>query len=206
MSFHLMNALQSWSVPAKKLYGTHFKIIEEDHPIIFKLLVYFMKDTTKADQLGIDHNKGILLTGPIGCGKTSLMNLFRYITAAFSHHIMINCREVSFQFIQHGYSVIQKYSNESFRFHGSEKEPKTYCFDDLGVENTLKYFGNDCNVMAEIIPGEEDLFISHNMLTHITTNLNSSEIESMYGNRVRSRMRHMFNLIGFDSGSSDKRS
>lgn len=71
------------------------------------------------------------------------MNLFRYITSAFTHHIMISCREISFQFIKDGYSVIQKYSNDSFRFRGSEKETKIYCFDDLGVENNLKYYGNE---------------------------------------------------------------
>ena len=38
-----------------------------------------------------------------------------------------------------------------------------------------------------------------------TTNLNAQELEERYGNRVRSRMRQMFNLISFDSGSKDKR-
>ena len=133
------------------------------------------------------------------------MNLMRYISAAFTHHIMISCRDVSFQFIREGYSVIQKYSTESFRFRGSLKEPKIYCFYDLGVENNLKYYGNECNVMAEILLLRYDLFISQSMLTHITTNLSSSEIESMYGNRVRSRMRQMFNLISFDEVSKDKR-
>ncbi|MEP1095965.1 MAG: ATPase [Cyclobacteriaceae bacterium] len=189
----------------KKTYGAYFQIIEEDHSVFFKLLVYFLRDEAKAKELGIDFKKGILLTGPIGCGKTSIMNLMRYISAAFTHHIMISCRDVSFQFIQDGYSIIQKYSDNSFRFQGSQKEPKIYCFDDLGAENTFKYFGNDCNVMAEVILSRYDLIISHEMKTHITTNLNSSEIQSIYGNRVRSRMREMFNLVSFDSMSRDKR-
>ena len=40
---------------------------------------------------------------------------------------------------------------------------------------------------------------------HITTNLNAVELEKRYGNRVRSRLRAMFNLIGFDEDSKDKR-
>ena len=43
------------------------------------------------------------------------------------------------------------------------------------------------------------------MITHATTNLSASELESYYGNRVRSRMREMFNLIAFDSAAKDKR-
>jgi len=43
------------------------------------------------------------------------------------------------------------------------------------------------------------------MHTHATSNLSASELEEYYGNRVRSRMREMFNLIAFDSGAKDKR-
>ena len=59
--------------------------------------------------------------------------------------------------------------------------------------------------MAEILFSRYDLFVSWQMVTHITTNLNSSEIESLYGIRVRSRMREMFNLINFDTSAKDKR-
>lgn len=43
------------------------------------------------------------------------------------------------------------------------------------------------------------------MLTHATTNLSAPELKDYYGNRVRSRMREMFNLIEFDGGAKDKR-
>ena len=44
-----------------------------------------------------------------------------------------------------------------------------------------------------------------NNMTHITTNLNAEEIEDRYGNRVRSRLREMVNVIGFDKNTKDKR-
>ena len=116
-------------------------------------------------------------------------------------HIIKSCRDISFEFIQDGYEVISKYSRQSFRYN----HPKTYCFDDLGTENSLKYYGNDCNIMAEILLSRYDLFISQKLITHLTTNLNSSEIEQMYGSRVRSRMREMFNLVSFSNKSKDKR-
>jgi hypothetical protein len=47
--------------------------------------------------------------------------------------------------------------------------------------------------MAEILLSRYDLFISKKIQTHITTNLSASEIEAQYGNRVRSRMRELFN-------------
>jgi DNA replication protein DnaC len=59
--------------------------------------------------------------------------------------------------------------------------------------------------MAEILLARSDLFVSKRMMTHITTNLSASELESIYGNRIRSRMREMFNLVAFDRESKDKR-
>ena len=69
----------------------------------------------------------------------------------------------------------------------------------------MKHYGTDCNVMAEILLSRYDLFISHNMLTHITTNLSASEIEEVYGQRVRSRLREIINLVSFSEKTDDKR-
>lgn len=203
--FPFFECLQVLERAGKKIYGSHFQIIDEDHEVLFKLLVYFLRDQQNARRLGISLNKGILLTGPIGCGKTSLMNLMRYISAAHTHHIMISTRKITFEFSQEGFQTIQKYSDHSFVTGNQEWEPKIYCFDDLGAEKTLKYFGNDCNVMAEILLSRYDLFISLGMITHLTTNLNSTDIEQAYGGRVRSRLRELMNLISFPNNSNDKR-
>jgi hypothetical protein len=60
--------------------------------------------------------------------------------------------------------------------------------------------------LGEILLSRYDLFLSNKTLTHATTNLNAQELEERYGNRVRSRLRELFNLIAFDKGSADKRS
>ena len=184
-----------------ELYGNQFKIIDTDYPIVYKLIAYFLKDEPSCFQYGINVNKGILLTGPIGCGKTSLMTLMKHLAPIGNKFSVKPCRDISFEFIQDGYQIIHKYSNGKLY----QSEPRTYCFDDLGTENNLKYFGNECNVMAEILLSRYDLFISKKLLTHITTNLSATEIEKHYGNRVRSRLRELCNLIAFDNVAKDKR-
>ena len=129
------------------------------------------------------------------------MNLMKYLTASEHKFFVKPCRDISFEFIQDGYQIIHKYSIGKLY----QSEPRTYCFDDLGTENNLKYFGNECNVMAEILLSRYDLFISKKLLTHITTNLSATEIEKQYGNRVRSRLREMVNLIAYDKSTPDKR-
>jgi DNA replication protein DnaC len=184
-----------------ELYGTHFKILETDYPIIYKLIAYFLKDEQTCFQYNINLNKGILLSGPIGCGKTSIMNIMKYLTPTEHKFFVKPCRDISFEFIQDGYQIIHKYSKGKLY----EYEPKTICFDDLGTESNLKYYGNECNVMAEILLSRYDVYIAKRIQTHITTNLSASEIETQYGNRVRSRMRELFNLIAYDNNSKDKR-
>lgn len=185
----------------QELYGNHFQIQETDHNLIFKLIAYFLKDEPTCLQFGINLYKGIILSGPVGSGKTSLMNIMKYLTPTEHKFFVKPCRDISFEFIQDGYEVIHKYSKGKLY----QSNPKIYCFDDLGLENNLKYYGNECNVMAEILLSRYDVFISKKIPTHITTNLSASEIETNYGNRVRSRMREMFNLIAYDKTTKDKR-
>ncbi|CAM4122753.1 hypothetical protein FLJU110815_18075 [Flavobacterium jumunjinense] len=111
------------------------------------------------------------------------------------------CREISYEFAKNGYEALQPYTMKTM----NQARLSGFCFDDLGTEQQIKHFGNDCNVMAEILISRYENFIENNSITHITTNLSASEIEKHYGNRLRSRMRNMFNLISFQSESLDKR-
>lgn len=199
--FNYPEIIQWLEQKGKQNYGDNFKIIEDDIPIITTLLVYFLNDEIMAKTIEIDLNKGILLSGPIGCGKTSLMNLMRLVPEQERKFLLKPTREISFEFIKEGYEVIQRYSSGN----KLQNSNKNYCFDDLGTENNLKYFGNECNVMGEILLSRYDIFINKKIITHITTNLSASEIEAAYGNRVRSRLRQMLNLIAFNPITKDKR-
>ncbi|NBR16278.1 MAG: ATPase, partial [Crocinitomicaceae bacterium] len=66
-------------------FGKHFRIHKEDLTIISKLVVYFTKCENFYEKYSIDPNKGILLAGPIGCGKTSLMTLMTDFTFEVNH-------------------------------------------------------------------------------------------------------------------------
>jgi len=189
----------------KLLFGEHFAIVPTDLELIYKLLVYAIGDRENAERFGINLRKGIMLTGPIGCGKTSLIRLAGYFFPRETQYQVKPTREISFEFEQDGFSVINWYSKSSFFKSGNVPTPRSFCFDDLGLEHTPKYYGNECNVMAEILLARYDLFVTKRMMTHITTNLSASELESIYGNRIRSRMREMFNLVAFDRESQDKR-
>lgn len=123
------------------------------------------------------------------------MNLLKLFVYPEFDYPVISTRHITSEFYADGYQVIHKYGKSS----------KVYCFDDLGIEQNMKHFGNETNCMAEILLSRYEQFINQGTITHATTNLNAVELEKIYGNRVRSRLRSMFNLISFSESTSDKR-
>tara|TARA_R110000744_G_C19362162_1_gene561518 strand:- start:253 stop:909 length:657 start_codon:yes stop_codon:yes gene_type:complete len=194
VEYDFQKVLVYLNAKGKLLFGSEFHIYDEDKAIVLQLCNYMVRDFANCRRHGIDPDKGILLSGPVGCGKTSLMKLVRHIVPHRRPYDIIPARNVAFGFNHIGFKIIEDYGNGRF-----------YCFDDLGVEPMGRHFGKDCNVMGEIILSRYELFLASGIPTHGTTNLNAKELEERYGNRVRSRMRRMFNLIAFDKDTQDKR-
>lgn len=180
---------------ARNKIDPNFTFVENDIEILKRLFVYNIDDFELCKKFGIDPKKGILLIGPVGCGKTSLMKVFNHLAHEHNKYLVRPTREITSEFIQDGFQVIPKYG----------KTIKGYCFDDLGVEQSMKHFGNECNVIGEILLSRYEFLKSTQRITHATTNLNADELEKIYGNRVRSRFREMFNLITFPASTLDKR-
>lgn len=189
----------------KQMFGVHFRIYPQDNALVYILLAYAVGDGETLAQHGYDIQKGILLSGPVGCGKTSLMTLIKYFFHSEKQYYVKPARNVSFEYERNGTRSIFRYMGEPFFSGIGGDNRQVYCFDDLGIEQPQKHFGNECDVMGEILLSRYDLFVSKKILTHVTTNLSATELENRYGNRVRSRMREMFNLFAFDKDAADKR-
>jgi len=194
MNYDFSKMLIYLNAKGKLLFGKQFHIWEENMDIVYQLCLYMIRDVAACQKFGIDTEKGIILSGPVGCGKTTLMKLVRYLVPHFRSYEIIPARNVTFGFNNIGYSIIEDYGNVGF-----------YCFDDVGVEPIGRHFGKDCNVIGEILLSRHELFLRNRTKTHATTNLNAEELEERYGKRVRSRMREMFNLIAFKKEAKDKR-
>jgi len=182
----------------KLKFGKKFYISSYDYEIIYQIICWILNDHEGCKRYNISYHKGLLISGPVGCGKTALMQLFASITPLSRTFVLKPARDVTMEFNKEGYDVIYKYS-QSIRI------PKPICFDDIGIEPSMKHYGDQINVIGEILLSRYELFISKGIQTHATTNLNAKELEDRYGIRVRSRMREMFNLIAFPADAKDKR-
>lgn len=128
--------------------------------------------------------KGLLLIGGVGVGKTTFLRL----TSNFQ---VFSCDELSMKFSARGYDVIEKHIK-------NDVWEKAYyaIYDDLGTEPIESvYMGNRLNLMQFIIERRYDHFKAHGLKTHITTNLTLKEIQSRYGERVYSRLKEMVSVI-----------
>lgn len=180
-------------------------VIDNHNIHAFVLLCrYFSGDPEFEKNDGLKLEKGLLLYGNVGVGKTTMMKIFsRNHVQCYS---TVSCNRIVEKYNEEGdigeyYAGRKVAANETPYLH----EYHGHCFDDLGTESIPgNFFGKQKNVMADVLQARySNPNIPFNM-THITTNLSKDELKNIYGSRVYDRMREMFNLIEF-TGSESRR-
>lgn len=195
---HLNEMLKAEKKPA-------FNYTEANKPIIKTLVHYFCNQKDS----GLDLDKGIFLRGPVGTGKSAIMRAFSTLLSQSTRFRIVDCRDVQKQAVKDGFDSLLKYTVHSYTFKNGfyhrENGGIVYCFDDLGAEKLSKFYGNEINVMAEVLQDRYREFDITRLKTHITSNLKDGDlIEEMYSLRVRDRMREMFNFVDMPGPSFRK--
>ncbi len=202
--YQLPNAEQlfnQFKANATQIIKREFEIDVFNQAMIKRLCLYFSADP-KAEKYGISLHKGLILAGGTGSGKTTIMKAFR--SNPMQSFKLINCRTVGYNFSVNGFEELRTYSQpETIPINQFGQSDLGICFDDLGTDEERKHYGDKINALTEVLLNRYDTIPFTK--THITTNLNADMIEDIYGSRIRSRLREMFNLINFGNNTPDRR-
>lgn len=179
MSNAKFEPVRSGLIDAIKHYQPNYS---ESHPkVIDQLTLYLMR----SDKFEGDLNKGLVIYGPTGTGKTLTLQGFS-LMMKYIHRKSLKIRSgIEIE------KIMRDYTDEMRVFGYS-------CFgvDDLGEEhNSVKVYGTEINVGIEVLTMRHKAFIEKGYLTFCTTNLNRESLAEKYGPRIDSRLSEMFNFI-----------
>jgi hypothetical protein len=193
-------------------------ILDKDNERVFHLLCLYFSGDERFNQeemvfadgtkIKLSLKKGIGLISPQkGNGKTVLMNLFQ--SNKYRPYFQLDTKYVSAMFNTDGEVAITKHS-EPLHFAPMPnyfyRDKIGICFEDLGFELAKNSWGNKSDVMADVLFA----IYSKNQIGkdfsnfHFTSNLSGKEFGERYDDRIRDRMREMFNVILMPGGTRRK--
>lgn len=177
--------MQSAINRGNKILGCRGKtmILDAENQGLFdSLALYFARD----DKFSGDLNKGIMLTGDVGRGKSFPLRCFAGINSpvSFPPNMIASSLDVISRYQSSGPAGIVEYERD------------VLMLDELSEIHDAMYYGNKMNIIQYLIEVRYNYYIRTGKVTHTTTNIKGWDaIESHYGKRVSSRFEEMFNII-----------
>lgn len=172
---------------AKQTTKGSFQIDDRNKDLVNDLFLYFHFQKGR-----LDLRKGLWLEGPVGTGKSTLMQVFsQYLKSLQMGFRVYICSQVTTD-----YSLTGDLSRYLDNAGWSSSGPVPMCFDELGREPLpAKYYGTELNVMQHILHIRYSYWQIAGLRTFVTTNANGNDIERLYGDFIRDRRKEMFNII-----------
>lgn len=197
--------LRLLQLQGKITFGEQFKLYDDDTHVFLLMYAYFSQDHELCTIYDIDPSKGLFFSGPTGVGKTIHMRIARQLLGYKAIFKIKPCHEIALEYMQDGACILLYYGRNFVDRYDLGLAKQVYCFDDLGTEEEVKYYGTTSNVLGQIILMRYDLFQTQKIKSHFTSNLTAPQIEKFYGERVRSRLREMCNWVDYSGHTLDKR-
>lgn len=179
-----------WSDSILKIgneFVNEFNIDKENENEIYALSLYF-NEKSEFEQFN-EHfsiQKGIMLLGGVGTGKTLLMRIFqRYLSLKGKTFAYKHINQIANEYIEIGFSAFNRF------------DAKDLWIDEVGLfdKESVKRYGNNVNVLEELIMHRYDRFVFAGVKTHVTSNLTPAQMQSEYDPRIWSRLKEMCNMI-----------
>lgn len=171
--------LMQWT--SEEEFGKKLIVTEGNKHFITALCYFLSRDSKFETELGYSLNKGLLIRGISGLGKTYLVRCAE--KNQYNPILTLSMLEITDQVKQEGEYFIELGKN------------KIIYLDDVGTEEpVVKHYGTNVSFFKNFIESYYLRNRTYNKLM-ISTNNSFSELEEKYGFRVRSRAKDIFNVI-----------
>lgn len=190
-------------------WGHSFSFEAVKRPLM--LLALYFTENAAFEKDGMSLQKGLLLRGHFGSGKSILMELFaRNPRQCYQ---VVSTMQIVQEFSQNAKNVqpvLDLYSRplprkpRIYADHGPDEfylhDKLGWCHDDLGAEGEGNSFGKR-NVMLEVL---DEIYRTQKggfFRFYATTNASDEELSQAYGGRIVSRLSEIYNIIEFPAGA-----
>lgn len=180
-----------------------FIVDGQNQEVVDRLCKYIDNNTSGTHSI----KKGILIMGPMGTGKTIMMQALAKLTLT-EKFTMISLVNIAEQYNLEGaesFSRLNRHKSEAI--HMDDKGKLNHiCLDDLGRERSESiYMGARCDVGQHLIYARYNVWKNYGVKTHFTSNINSEpEMIERYGALAWDRLKEMCNIV-IMSGESRRR-
>jgi DNA replication protein DnaC len=174
-----MFKLMKWT--SQNEYGTPLIMNDQNKHFMAALCYFLSEDPRFETELGYDLNKGLLIRGISGLGKTHLVKCLQ--DNELNPVLILSMVEIT--------ETIRDTGEFQINLGGR----KVVYLDDVGTEEaTVNHFGSKISFFKNFV---ELVYLKNKVFNKlmISTNNSFQQIEEKYGFRVRSRMKDMFNVI-----------
>lgn len=183
-------------------------LIDDRNRDVLKFLLYYFNNNKLAETVFPDEDykihKNLMLCGPVGVGKTMLMQVFsKYLEVTKNINSFVN---LSVTQMVNYYKMNNHLDRYTFNEKGSDKfdgNPLNMCLNDIGMQTHL-HFGTDTKVLViDFLLARNEIWTQTGKTAHITTNLTVPELKEYFDDGV-GRMSDRFktyNVINLDGES-----
>jgi DNA replication protein DnaC len=152
----------------------------------------------------LDLDKGLLLHGSIGVGKSTLLKGLQNYAAKIARYCIggadagltfqfTSAAEIALQFAEKGIAGLNQYTDRSCMHN--------LAIDEVGREPMdAKHFGTGINAIQTVLQLRYEQ--RYCFYTHMTTNLDpNTEFSGRYGDYIADRVKEMFNVVKIEGKS-----